>query len=100
MERDIDLFNKVIADDKATQLQSFRNRKAKAIWNARRHDDPTKRSEALKDAMKLKYAYMPQRVAINYGQCIKFDKRVSFLPNTLQLDTQDCFVHRKQELIK
>ncbi len=33
---------------------------------------------------------------INYGYCKKFDlKEVSFIPNTCQLETQDCFEHRK-----
>lgn len=31
-----------------------------------------------------------------YGKCTKFDKEVSFLPNTCQVYTQDCFVHRKE----
>lgn len=32
---------------------------------------------------------------INYGNCIKLNKQVSFIPNTCQLDTQKCFEHRK-----
>lgn len=32
---------------------------------------------------------------INYGNCSKFVKDVSFIPNTCQLDTQNCFEHRK-----
>jgi hypothetical protein len=32
---------------------------------------------------------------INYGWCNKFLKDVSFIPNTCQLDTQNCFVHRR-----
>lgn len=35
---------------------------------------------------------------INYGHCLKLGKSVSFIPNTLQLETQDCFVHRKENL--
>lgn len=31
----------------------------------------------------------------NYGHCKKFDKAVSFIPNTCQLDTQECFEHRR-----
>jgi len=31
-----------------------------------------------------------------YGFCIVFNlKRVSFSPNTCQIETQDCFEHRK-----
>ncbi len=32
---------------------------------------------------------------INYGDCLKFNKPVSFIPNTCQLDTQKCFTHRR-----
>lgn len=31
----------------------------------------------------------------NYGQCTRFNKEVSFLPNTCQIETQLCFKHRK-----
>jgi hypothetical protein len=32
---------------------------------------------------------------LNFGKCTKFSKSVSFIPNTCQLETQDCFEHRK-----
>ncbi len=32
---------------------------------------------------------------INYGNCSKFNKPVSFIPNTIQIDTQGCFEHRR-----
>ena len=32
---------------------------------------------------------------INYGYCNKFKKEVSFIPAICQLETQDCFEHRK-----
>lgn len=30
-----------------------------------------------------------------FGNCIKFDKSVSFIPETCQIETQECFVHRR-----
>jgi hypothetical protein len=33
---------------------------------------------------------------INYGKCSKFNKPVSFIPNVLQLETQQCFKHRRE----
>jgi len=33
---------------------------------------------------------------IHYGRCGKFNKDVSCIPNTCQLDTQHCFQHRKE----
>ena len=32
---------------------------------------------------------------INYGNCTKLNKEVSFIPNTCQLETQSCFIHRR-----
>jgi len=34
---------------------------------------------------------------INYGRCSKFDKDVSFIPATCQIETQNCFKHRKDK---
>jgi hypothetical protein len=33
---------------------------------------------------------------INYGRCDKFKKDVSFIPNTCQIETQECFFHRRK----
>jgi len=30
-----------------------------------------------------------------YGKCSKFNKEVTFIPETMQLDTQECFEHRR-----
>jgi len=32
---------------------------------------------------------------LNFGNCTKFNKSVTFIPNTCQLETQECFEHRK-----
>lgn len=32
---------------------------------------------------------------LQYGNCSKFNKNISWIPNTCQLDTQECFKHRK-----
>jgi len=32
---------------------------------------------------------------IQYGKCNKLKKAVTFIPNVCQLDTQDCFEHRR-----
>lgn len=36
-----------------------------------------------------------RRFRISYGFCEKFNKEVTFISNTCQLDTQICFEHRK-----
>ena len=32
---------------------------------------------------------------LNYGHCTKFEKEVTFIPGNCQIQTQECFVHRK-----
>lgn len=32
---------------------------------------------------------------INYGHCDKFDNPVTFIPATCQIETQNCFAHRR-----
>lgn len=32
-----------------------------------------------------------------FGDCTKFNKSVSFIPETCQLETQTCFKHRRDE---
>jgi len=32
---------------------------------------------------------------ISYGYCTQFNKPVSFIPATCQIETQNCFKHRK-----
>jgi len=36
---------------------------------------------------------------INYGKCTKFNKEVSFIPNHCQIETQECFKHRRDDTI-
>ena len=33
---------------------------------------------------------------VQYGKCSKLNKDVSFIPNTCQIDTQNCFEHRRK----
>lgn len=95
--RDIDAYKKAVELDDANQLWCFRRMKARRIRNARIKikKDPIKGELALKEAVALKYTYKPQKVHTNYGNCQKFNKPVTFIPNTLSLETQDCFIHRK-----
>ena len=32
---------------------------------------------------------------LQFGKCSKLNKAISFIPNTCQIHTQDCFEHRK-----
>ena len=50
------------------------------------------------DALKLhKESYKDTGLmdGLNFGYCEKFNKKVSFIPVTCQIETQECFKHRK-----
>jgi hypothetical protein len=40
------------------------------------------------------------KAPISYGTCSKFNKEVTFIPGVCQLETQKCFVHRKDTIHK
>jgi len=53
------------------------------------------RDFAALEAHKKSYEGTGQMDRLAFGNCIKFNKPVSFIPTTCQLETQHCFVHRK-----
>lgn len=56
---------------------------------------PDKAIIITKEASRMKFQFDKKEASINYGHCRKKNIDVTFLPNTLQLDTQDCFEHRR-----
>ena len=56
--------------------------------------DEKKGNLLFKEAKEMKFVYQNTSY-INYGHCSKLNKDVSFIPNTCQLETQACFIHRK-----
>lgn len=51
-------------------------------------------------AHQLTYAGTGLMDDLQFGHCGKFDKDVSFIPNTCQIETQQCFTHRKDVSLK
>ncbi len=52
-------------------------------------------------ARKMKFQFDTAELTTSYGICLnrkgKWNQPVTFIPNTIQLDTQHCFVHRRSE---
>lgn len=44
---------------------------------------------------KEKYGYQGKKAPIQYGVCCRFNKEIKFIANVCQLETQNCFEHRK-----
>lgn len=94
--RDIERYNSSIKQHQEwadNYAKGIKKRYKKQADNAR--DDKT-RNNFLNLINKVKPRLVTKKdVAIHYGKCSRFNKEVSFIPNTIQLDTQDCFLHRK-----
>lgn len=46
---------------------------------------------------KTEFQFNRNEAMINYGRCSKLNKDVSFIPNICQIETQNCFKHRKEQ---
>lgn len=108
--RDFDRFKKSVEDHHRWQLDHFnkineKKLEAAADWERKanipflefRKDEFLHKAQVLRNEVKnSRFQFNKSVCSINYGQCNKFNKPVSFLPNTIQLDTQTCFEHRRQ----
>ncbi len=107
MERDLPKFQQSLEDHHRWQLNYFNVLKNNLLKKADEYKDNAKKfpqksekwlrkaNGCIEEAGKMKFQFNKGECLINYGNCTKFDKPVSFLPNTCQIDTQDCFQHRK-----
>jgi hypothetical protein len=98
MTRDSERFSKSLEDHHRWQLSYFNTIRQglytkSEFWKSKGED---KKAETLiKEADKMVFQFDKKEASINYGHCDKFNKSVSFLPNTIQIDTQECFEHRR-----
>lgn len=100
MERNTEKFKQSLERHYKWQFDYFNTRKnkliEKATWYKDKFYDLEMWDKLLTEAENMKFMFNKSEASINYGNCTKFDKAVSFLPNTCQLDTQDCFTHRRK----
>ncbi len=98
MNRDLERFKKSLDDHHRWQLDYFnavRNNLYQKAESWISLGFPEK-SEPLKiEADRMKFQFNRKEASINYGDCVIFIEKVSFIPNVLQLDTQECFIHRR-----
>ena len=102
----------ILADNKLTQELIFNASKSRKISKAKNDiENITKHRGLIANADakiegKRKYLNLLQekefrfagdRTQILYGHCSKLEKRISFIPNLCQIETQFCFKHRKPQ---
>lgn len=98
MRRDLEKFEQALKQHHEWQLNYFNIIKQKKIekmnyWKERGETD--KADTLRKDVAEMKFQFNRKECSINYGHCEKFDKPVTFIPGTCQIETQKCFIHRK-----
>lgn len=94
MVRDFDTYKRWENWHREMDLNDFNRRKLKAIEDASKIEDEKGRVAELAKAHKLTFQFDKSKL-LQYGNCKKFSKSVSFIPNTCQLETQHCFEHRR-----
>lgn len=99
MQRDSEKFKQSQEFQHKMQLNYFNTCKQKMIdkaneWRYKR-GDLEKWNDLSIEVDKLKFQFDKSAAMVNFGRCTKLDKDVSFVPNICQLDTQECFKHRK-----
>ncbi len=103
MCRDSDKFKASLELHYKWQFDYFTTKKNKLIEKAKWYKDKFYDLEMwdklLTEAERMKFIFDKSEAKINFGYCNKKEISVSFLPNICQLDTQDCFTHRKTNVI-
>lgn len=94
MQRDFEEFKKWEMIECSRQQLIFDKKKEEAFIIANACPDPAGKVTLLAIANKMRFIFDRQHL-LTYGVCNKFDKTISFIPAICQLETQDCFVHRK-----
>lgn len=98
MIRDFEKFNQSLQLHEKWQYNEFiRNKNSlnDKINKAYRVNELESGYSMEQELNKMKFQFDKKECSINYGNCSKFNKPVSFIPNTCQLETQECFEHRK-----
>ena len=98
LQRDLERFQKSLNDHHRWQLDYFNSVKANLYkkakyWRLKGFIDKCDDLEV--EADKLKFQFDKKEALINYGECLKYNKSITFIPNTIQLHTQECFKHRR-----
>lgn len=117
MTRDLKSYNESLANKKEMDEKVFANKKkylflqAKEVREAGERaeniagkkgaaEKANKRAEGIeKEANSMKFQF-DNKLAVHFGNCSKLNKPVRFTPNLIQLDTQECFEHRKDHKVK
>jgi hypothetical protein len=94
MERDFETYRKWEQWNRGLQEKDFEQKKKEALRIANECEDERGKKTLLAVANKMKFMFDKSGL-LQYGICEKFNKQVSFFPATCQIETQECFRHRR-----
>jgi type II secretory ATPase GspE/PulE/Tfp pilus assembly ATPase PilB-like protein len=100
MVRDLDKRKQSLELHDKWQHEAFEFRKSKLLDVCNKHKANGRMDVyevLIKEYQKMRYQFDKSSASIHYGFCSKMNKDVSFIPNICQIETQDCFVHRRDK---
>ena len=99
MQRNVEKFKESQEHHLKMQSDYFQTLRKKVIEKANfwryKKGDLEKWSDIAMEADRMKFQFDKSAAMINFGTCTKLNKEVTFIPNMCQLETQECFKHRK-----
>jgi hypothetical protein len=99
MVRNQEKFKQSLEFQQKMQFDYFTTIKNKLIKKAKEYKDRWYDLEnwdrLLTEAENMKFQFDKSTASINFGTCSKLSREVSFIPNICQLETQGCFLHRR-----
>lgn len=93
MDRDLIQYKKWENYHREADLVEFNKSKEKAIFEAMQVGGDSGKG-MLRVAQKMNFMF-EKKYLIQYGNCKKFNRPVSFIPLTCQIENQECFKHRR-----
>ena len=98
MTRNQEKFKESLNNHEKWQKNFFESMKRKRIEKAEEWEKKKEFEKAeviRKEVSLMRFQFNKSECKINFGTCTKFNKEVTFIPNLCQLDTVECFIHRK-----
>lgn len=98
MIRNLEKFQESVNLHRQWQFDHYNTIRNKLIFNieeAKRFGDNNRLATLEFELSRMRFQFDKSQCRINFGHCNKFAKDVTFIPGVCQLETQECFKHRR-----
>jgi len=82
------------------QISAFNTKRIRLLERGEfwlRKGEKDKAKALFNEARKMQFTFDEGSCSLHYGLCKKYNKQVSFIANTCQLETKECFIHRNDK---